>query len=185
MTLVPTLGRYFRLMGSLARYTLTRELAFRGNFLVKVSVEVLWLAILVAFFRVVFARTSMIAGWSEPQYFFFVGCFFAMNGLIEMLFLDNCNEFAELVRTGDLDGLLLKPIDEQFLITCRRIDWGTAPNILMGTIVMVISLMLMHWQLDFLRVLTFAITFTSGTAIAYSFMLLLTSISVWMVRTPR
>ena len=182
MTLVPTLGRYFRLMGSLARYTLTRELAFRGNFLVKVSVEVLWLGILVAFFRVVFARTSMIAGWSEPQYFFFVGCFFAMNGLIEMLFLDNCNEFAELVRTGDLDGLLLKPNDEQFLITCRRIDWGTAPNILMGTIVMVISLMLMQWQLDFLRVLTFAITFTSGTAIAYSFMLLLTSISVWMVR---
>ena len=56
-----------------------------------------------------------------------------MNGLIEMLFLDNCNEFAELVRTGDLDGLLLKPIDEQFLITCRRIDWGTAPNILMGS----------------------------------------------------
>ena len=117
-------------------YTLTRELAFRGNFLVKVSVEVLWLAILLAFYRTVFARTSSIAGWYEPQYFFFVGCFFAMNGLIEMLFLDNCNEFAELVRTGDLDWLLLKPIDEQFLITCRRIDWGTAPNVLMGAAVM-------------------------------------------------
>ena len=59
-----------------------------------------------------------------------------MNGVIEMFFLDNCNEFAELVRTGDLDGLLLKPIDEQFLITCRRIDWGTAPNVLMGAAVM-------------------------------------------------
>ena len=35
-----------------------RELAFRGNFLVKVSVEVLWLAILLAFYRTVFARTS-------------------------------------------------------------------------------------------------------------------------------
>ena len=92
----------------------------------------LWLAILVAFYRTVFARTSTIAGWSEPQYFFFVGCFFAMNGLIEMLFLENCNEFAELVRTGDLDVLLLKPIDEQFLITCRRIDWGTAPEHLDG-----------------------------------------------------
>ena len=63
-----------------------------------------------------------------------------MNGLIEMFFLDNCNEFAELVRTGDLDGLLLKPIDEQFLITCRRIDWGTAPNVLMGSAVMAIAL---------------------------------------------
>jgi ABC-2 type transport system permease protein len=182
VTVFKTLGRYLRLLGSLGRFTLSRELAFRGNFLVKVSVEVLWLAILVAFFRTVFARTSAIAGWNEPQYFFFVGCFFAMNGLIEMLFLDNCNEFAELVRTGDLDGLLLKPIDEQFLITCRRIDWGTAPNILMGGVLMVIALVQMHWQFDAVRVLTFLVTVVCGTAIAYSFMLLLTSISVWMVR---
>ena len=182
MTVWKTLLRYFRLLGSLGRFTLTRELAFRGNFLVKVSVEVLWLAILVAFFRTVFARTSTIAGWNEPQYFFFVGCFFAMNGLIEMLFLDNCNEFAELVRTGDLDGLLLKPIDEQFLITCRRIDWGTAPNILMGSMLMLIALVQMHWQFDALRVLTFLVAVVCGTAIAYSFMLLLTSVSVWLVR---
>jgi ABC-2 type transport system permease protein len=170
------------MLGSLARFTLTRELAFRGNFLVKVSVEVLWLAILIAFFRTVFARTSTVAGWNEPQYFFFVGCFFALNGLIEMLFLDNCNEFAELVRTGDLDGLLLKPIDEQFLITCRKIDWGTAPNILMGATVMIFALVKMGWQFDLARVLTFLATFVSGTAIAYSFMLVLTSLSVWMVR---
>ena len=59
---------------------------------------------------------------------FFVGCFFALNGLIETLFLENCNEFAELVRTGDLDFLLLKPIDEQFLITCRRDRLGHGPE---------------------------------------------------------
>jgi ABC-2 type transport system permease protein len=176
------LWRYGRLLVSLGKYTLTRELTMRGNFVVKVSVEVLWLAILVAFYRVVFARTSYVAGWSEPQYFFFVGCFFAMNGLIEMLFLDNCNEFAELVRTGDLDGLLLKPIDEQFLITCRRIDWGTAPNILMGAVLMGVALAKMGWQCELLRVAAFVVTFACGTAIAYSFMLVLTSLSVWMVR---
>ncbi len=177
-----SLGRYLRLMVSLGRYTLYREMAFRGNFLVKVSVEVLWLAIMVAFYRTVFARTSTIAGWTESQYFFFVGCFFAMNGVIEMFFLDNCNEFAELVRTGDLDGLLLKPIDEQFLITCRRIDWGTAPNVLMGGAVMVFALQQMAWQFDLVKVVTFLVTVASGTAIAYSFMLFLTSVSVWMVR---
>ena len=116
--MLATVARYLRLLGHLARYTLNRELAFRGNFLVKVSVEVLWLGILIAFYRTVFARTSNVAGWSEPEYFFFVGCYFALNGLIETLFLENCNEFAELVRTGDLDFLLLRPIDEQFLISC-------------------------------------------------------------------
>jgi ABC-2 type transport system permease protein len=175
-------ARYVRMLGSLARYTLNRELAFRGNFLVKVSVEVLWLGIMIAFYRTVFARTQAIAGWSEPQYFFFVGCFFALNGLIETLFLENCNEFAELVRTGDLDFLLLRPIDEQFLVTCRRIDWGTAPNVLMGGAVMAISLAQMGWHFDPVKVLLFLLTFACGTLIAYSFMLMLTSLSVWMVR---
>jgi ABC-2 type transport system permease protein len=170
------------MLGHLARYTLSRELAFRGNFLVKVSVEVLWLGILVAFYRTVFGRTSAVAGWSEDQYFFFVGCFFALNGLIETLFLENCNDFAELVRTGDLDFLLLRPIDEQFLITCRRIDWGTGPNVLMGAAVMGFALRNMGWQFDPVRVAAFFVTFACGVAIAYSFMLLLTSLSVWMVR---
>ena len=176
------LARYFRMLGSLARFTLSREMAFRGNFLVKVSVEILWLGILLVFYRTVFSKTKFVADWPEEQYLFFVGCFFAMNGLIEMLFLDNCNDFAELVRTGDLDFLLLKPIDEQFLITCRKIDWGTAPNVLMGMAVMAGSLWQMHWHFDAARVAVFLVTFACGTAIAYSSMLLLTALSVWMVR---
>jgi ABC-2 type transport system permease protein len=174
--------RYARLFGSLARYALAREMAFRGNFLVKVSVEVLWLAILLAFYRTVFAKTTSIAGWSEPQYLFFVGCFFALNGVIETLFLENCNEFAELVRTGDLDFLLLRPIDEQFLVTCRRIDWATAPNVIMGAVLMAVALAEMSWSFDIVRLLAFVATFVCGVLIAYSFMLVLTSASVWLVR---
>lgn len=175
-------SRYTRLLGSLARFTLAREMAFRGNFLVKVSVEVLWLGILIAFYATVFARTTSIAGWTEHEYLFFVGCFFALNGLIETLFLENCNEFGELVRTGDLDFLLIKPIDEQFLVTCRRVDWSTAPNVLMGAALMGVALTRMHWQFDPIRVAVFLAMFACGTLLAYCFMLMLTSISVWMVR---
>jgi ABC-2 type transport system permease protein len=173
---------YLRTFGQLARYTLGREMAFRGNFLVKVAVEVLWLGILVAFYRTVFARTSMVAGWTEDQYFFFVGCFFALNGLIETFFLESCNDFAELVRTGDLDFVLLRPIDEQFLVSFRRIDWGTGPNVLMGAAVMLGALVHTGWTFDALKVLSFAATFVCGVVIAYSFMLMLTALSVWMVR---
>ena len=180
--MLATVAKYLRLLGHLARYTLNRELAFRGNFLVKVSVEVLWLGIMIAFYRTVFARTSNVAGWSEPDYFFFVGCYFALNGLVETLFFENCNEFAELVRTGDLDFLLLRPIDEQFLVSLRRIDWGTAPNVLMGAALMVIALVQKGWEFDLVRVVTFFVTMACGTAIAYSFMLILTTFTVWMVR---
>ena len=174
--------RYLRLLASLGRFTLARELSFRGNFLVKVSVEVIWLGILLAFYETIFARTKTVADWPKDHYLFFVGCFFALNGLIEMLFLENCNEFSELVRTGDLDFLLLRPIDEQFLITCRRVDWATAPNVVMGFGVMGFALWRMGWHFEATRVIAFFATFACGTAIAYSFMLILTTSAVWMVR---
>ena len=176
------LVRYVRLMAALARFGLARELAFRGNFLVRVAVEVLWLAIMIVFYKTVFAKTRLVAGWNEPEYLFFLGCYFALGGVIESLFLGNCTEFAELVRSGDLDFYLLKPIDEQFLITCRDVDWSTAPNILMGAGLMAVALHGMGWQFDPLRLGVFLALFLCGVGIAYSFLLLLTSTSIWFVR---
>lgn len=177
-----SLGRYFRLFLALARFSLARELAFRANFIAKVSVEILWLFILLAFYQTVFARTSIVAGWTESEYMFFVGCYFAVEGLIETLFLENCNEFSDLIRSGDLDFFLLKPIDEQFLITSRNIDWSTAPNVIMGTVVMVLALVQMDWAFDLGRIGLFVATFGCGLALAYSFLLVLTSTSVWFIR---
>jgi ABC-2 type transport system permease protein len=174
--------RYLRLLGALARYGLAREFAFRGNFLAKVAVELLWLFILLIFYRTIFARTALVAGWSESEYLVFVGCYFALAGVIETLFLSNCNEFADLIRSGDLDFLLLKPIDEQFLVTCRALDWSTAPNVFIGFGVMGVALNQIGWHFDPLRAGLFVVLFLCGVALAYSFLLILTSTSVWLIR---
>ncbi|MCS6852519.1 MAG: ABC-2 family transporter protein [Gemmataceae bacterium] len=174
--------RYLRLYLAFARFSLARELAFRGNFLVKIFVEVLWLFLLLIFYRTVFAKTSIVAGWSEPAYLFFVGCYFALEGVLETLFLENCNEFADLVRSGDLDFYLLKPIDEQFLLSCRNIDWSTAPNLLMGAGVMVLALAELDAPVSWANVVAFVLLFACGMALAYSFLLMLTSASVWLMR---
>src|SRR5262249_5273587 len=104
------------------------------------------------------------------------------EGLIETFFLENCTEFAELIRTGDLDFFLVRPIDEQFLITCRSIDWSTAPNVLMGGGLMIIALAQLGDPVTLLQVVMFLLLFGCGTALAYSFLLILTSTAVWLVR---
>jgi ABC-2 type transport system permease protein len=175
-------GRYLRLFLAFGRFTLITELAFRANFLIKLTVEVLWLAILMAFYLTLFQNTSVIAGWTRDEYLFFVGCHYALGGIVETFFLENCTDFADLVRSGDLDMFLLKPIDEQFLITCRKIDWSTAPNILLGMAIMITSLIIMDWPFDPWRLGAFLVLFACGTAMAYGFLLLLTSTSVWFVR---
>ena len=62
-----------------------------------VSIELLWLALLILFYRTIFANTATVAEWKEAEYLFFLGCYYALEGLMETLFLSNCTEFAELV----------------------------------------------------------------------------------------
>jgi ABC-2 type transport system permease protein len=176
------LSRYFRLLGAFARFSLATELAYRANYLVKLFVEALWLGMMLVFYLKIFNNTDQIAGWSRDQYLFFVGCYFALGGLIETLFLENCTEFSELIRSGDLDFYLLRPIDEQFLITARKIDWSTAPNVILGAAIMSYSLSALGWQFDLLKVVLFVALFICGGAMAYSFLLMLSSTSVWIVR---
>src|SRR5688572_26022620 len=126
------LSRYLRLWLAFGRYGLVRELTFRTNFLVKLFVEILWLGLLLVFYETVFTQTNVIADWKREEYLFFVGTYFALGGMMELFFLENCNQFADLVRSGDLDFYLLRPVDEQFLVTCRNIDWSCAANVLMG-----------------------------------------------------
>ncbi len=176
-------GRYFRLMGAFARFGLANELAFRANFLVKIFVEILWLGILLLFYRTIFSKTSVVAGWTQEEYLFFIGCHYALAGIIETFFLENCTGFPELIRTGDLDFILLRPIDEQFLVTTRWVDWSTAPNVLLGVGVMGLALRDMpEWHFNPMQVGAFVALFACGVAMAYSFLLLLTATSVWMVR---
>jgi ABC-2 type transport system permease protein len=174
--------RYLRLLGALARYGLARELAFRGNFLAKLAVEVIWLGILIIFYRTIFAKTNAVAGWDEAQYLFFIGVYFAVESVIETLFLENCVEFPELVRTGDLDFFLLRPIDEQFLVTCRTIEWSTAPNLVMGALVMLVALDMRGWAVGPVEVIVFFVLFVCAVLLAYSFLVILTSTAIWLIR---
>jgi ABC-2 type transport system permease protein len=175
-------GRYFRLMAAFARFGLANELAFRANFLVKIFVEILWLGILLLFYGTIFSKTSVVADWNRNQYLFFIGCHYAMSGVVEAFFLSNCTNFPEMIRSGDLDFVLLKPIDEQFLVSTRWVDWSSVASILLGGGVMGLALHDLNWQFDLLRAAAFAVMFLCGVAMAYSFLLLLTSTSVWMIR---
>jgi ABC-2 type transport system permease protein len=175
-------ARYFHLFLAFVRFGLTTELSFRANFLVKLLVEVLWLGILLVFYLVLFEQTKAIAGWDQNQYLFFIGCHYTLSAVIETLFLENCVDFANLVRSGDLDLYLLKPIDEQFLITSRKIDWSTAPSILQGAGVMLFALYGMDWTFQPFRLLAFLVMFLCGISLTYGFLLILASSSVWLVR---
>ncbi len=62
---VHSLLRYLRLFAAFGRFSLLSEMAFRANYLLKITVEILWIVLLLYFYRTIFAKTSVVADWTE------------------------------------------------------------------------------------------------------------------------
>jgi ABC-2 type transport system permease protein len=178
-----TLSRYPKLYFSFVRYCFVRELGYRFNFLARAVTGVGWLLLLVFYFDLIFGKTKSIGDWNREEYYFLMGTWFVLYGLVETLFLENCTRFSELVRTGNLDFLLTKPIDAQFLASLERIDWAEIPSVLFGLGLTVYATYVGELPMTPARGIGFAALVLCGVAILYSFMITLASISVWVVRT--
>jgi ABC-2 type transport system permease protein len=63
-----------------------------------------------------------------------------VNSVVETFFMPNAEEFSELIRTGGLDFALLKPVDTQFLISLRKMEWSSLTNGAVGLVLLGVSL---------------------------------------------
>src|ERR1700761_471952 len=105
--LISGMARYFRIYAALWRTSITREMSFKGNFILWIIVELLWFGLQLSFVGVVFTQTSQIGSWSVWEVVLLTGASNFIQHVYQAFFLVNCTNLSELVRTGKMDFLLL------------------------------------------------------------------------------
>lgn len=187
----PSRPNYLRVFGTFARNSLVRNMLFRTNFLIEAITSVSWALMNVGFYWLVFQHTSSIGrhtGWEQYEFYVFLGTTWLINSLVQTFFMPNAEEFSELIRTGGLDFALLKPIDTQFLISFRKMDWSSLTNILVAFTLLAISLShLTHrkshpWVLEPITLVLYPFYIACGVIILYSLMTCLAATSIWLGR---
>ena len=109
-----------------------REAVYRTNFITAIFVDVIWIGVELSLFKVIYANTPTLAGWTQDQVFFFLGIFFASDALFTTFFMRNFWMFTDLVNKGELDILLTKPVHPLFLSLTRWISLTSVFNIVLG-----------------------------------------------------
>jgi ABC-2 type transport system permease protein len=176
------LRRYLRVYAALWKNSVTREMIFKGNFLLWIIVELLWFGLQLSFIGVLYLHTDHIGTWTKWEVVALIGASHFIQQLFQAFFLINCTNLSELVRTGKLDFLLLLPINTRFVVSLRQVDLGAFINALSAVGVMVYAGRQMHLDPSVLQVVGFVVLCFAGIAIHYSLMFLLASISFWTVR---
>lgn len=157
-------------------------MTFRSNFFINVLTRAFWFGAQITLFEIIYRNVDSIHGWSRPQYFAFMATGMLINSIVEALFMPNCAHFSELIRTGNLDFALLKPIDTQFLVSCEKMDLAMINQMLLALALLSYSLFKVGAPISPMQVLSYFVFVGVGVAFFYSLMIAVAAMSVWMGR---
>jgi len=159
-----------------------REMSFKGNFILWIVVELLWFGLQLSFVSVVFSQTAAVGTWSKWQMVLLVGASNFIQQLYQAIFLTNCTNLSELVRTGRMDFFLLLPVNTRFLVSLRVVDLGALVNALFGLSVMIYAAARLQLHPSGWQLAGFGGLCVAGILIHYSLMFILATICFWTVR---
>lgn len=182
---MPPRPHYWNVFRTFAHNSLVRDMTFRSNFLIETVSSMAWMLMNLGFYVLIFEYTPMLGqgtGWGKYEFFIFIATTMIINSIVQAFFMPNAEEFSELIRTGNLDFALLKPIDTQFLISLQRVNWSSFANLMMAFLLMGYS----FWRMNFfpspVQVFLFLPYIACGVAILYSLMISLAATSIWLGR---
>ncbi|MEX0716505.1 MAG: ABC-2 family transporter protein [Planctomycetaceae bacterium] len=178
---------YLRVWLTFFRNSLVREMAFRGNFLITVVTQAFWFAAQVVLFEIIYSNVRSINDWSREEYFAFMATGMLINAVVQAFFMPNCAHFSELIRKGDLDFALLKPIDTQFLISFEKVEIAMLNQVLLaggllGYALTRPSMSAQVAEIGPVDVAMYVLLLAIGVAFFYSLMIALASTSIWFGR---
>ena len=173
---------YARVFWTFFRNSLLREMMFRSNFLITLVTRGFWFAAQVTLFEIIFANVKVINDWTRPDYFAFMATVMLINAVVETFFMPNCANFSELIRKGDLDFALLKPIDTQFLISFEKIELANLTQMLLALSLLGYALVQRGEPIGAWAAIHYVLLVGVGVVFFYSLMIALASTSVWFGR---
>lgn len=173
---------YLRVWFMFLQNSFIRELTFRGNFLMEIVTRTFWFSAQLALFGVIYGQVNTIQDWSQYEYFAFMATGMLINALVEAIFMPNCANFSELIRTGNLDFVLLKPIDTQFLVSFQSVNLSMISQVALAISLLVYSISHLEITITLANVAMYILLVVVGVSFFYSLMITLASTSVWLGR---
>lgn len=84
---------------------------YRTDLIIGIFYNSIWLGVSIAPALVVFEHVDAAGGWTLPRLLFVAALWYGLDAIVWMLLIPNIAMWPELVRSGEMDMILLRPID--------------------------------------------------------------------------
>ena len=114
--------RYLRLWLAFFRNSLSRDMEFKMNFIGNLFIDTIFYGSLYFFFSVIFSYVDSLGDFSRDAVIIFLIITYLTDTVFLFFFGSNTFQVNRMVVRGDLDLLLLKPVNALFFISFRYVS---------------------------------------------------------------
>lgn len=176
------MARYFRLWFKLIKLSLMEGFEYRANVLLHILAKLLWTAMTLIFFEVIYLHTDEIVGWGKSEVLILFGTFLMVRALFASFFSDGPSTLPELIQTGRLDLLLAKPVSSQFTISVRETDLGDLTRLFLGVFLVLHSFGDLNIVASAGQIIAYLLLIPTSVISLYSLYFMVLTTSIWLVR---
>lgn len=171
--------KLYRIWSALIRINFSNFVMYRGNFWSTAAVSISWGIFSVVSMLLLTSGVSSIFGWSQVELLILAGVYSVVVGVFHIFFAANFWHMPRIIHLGQLDGILLKPIDSQFLLSVRYINFPIFPRVIVGFLFIMYLISSNNIEVSLSQWIYFNILSLFGLLILYSVWYIFMTILLW------
>lgn len=178
------LKKYLKILWHFAKASLMQQMAYRPSFILAVIGKATRMAILLLFFHVIYFNTPLLAGWEYKQILLLVATYLTIESLIIITFHRNlAYYFPDLLRKGNFDFLLTKPVNTLFYTSLRVIDLMDLTSFLVPVGLWIYILASYSYEIGAVNLLLYLVLVINALIFLFAFLLLIASTAFWTINS--
>lgn len=179
--LVIRLKRYLNIYLYCLRLGAMETLIYRINGLFFGLAPIVWLTTVVVFLATIYSKINLMAGWSFWEMVFLTATHEVIFDLTWCTFFVSLTDFPEMIRTGELDWLIIKPVNLRFLLSFRQFDFKVTFSFVYTIFLFFFSLSKVAEVIVLSRIFGFLVLLAVAYLICYFVYLIFSSFSLFTI----
>lgn len=125
------MSQYLRIYSHIFKLNISRALQYRTDFFLELFASLLETFLNLLFIDIIFSNINALNSWSFSDMLLLYSMWMLGFAFYEMFF-QNVETFPEYVRQGDLDVVMLKPVNPLFFISTTKINYTAISKLIIG-----------------------------------------------------
>ena len=124
--------RYLRLYLYFLQFSFSKAMEFRLDFSFRIIMDLVYYAVNIMFFKVLYLHTPLLAGWNQEQIMIFVSIYLLVDAISMTVFSSNMWWLPFLINKGELDYYLIRPVAPLFFLSLKEFSANSFLNLLVA-----------------------------------------------------